>query len=148
MTRGTELVDAVIDALNSITTANAFKTDPTVFRGRADGLSTGDIVLPAIAIATLASTPTNPKPRTVRKDREINITGLINALPSDYEPALDDLDEDIIRALLPLTEIDALPGVLQIQLSGGEYAHPEGGSNMASVSYTLTVSYSLTIPKP
>ena len=136
MTRGTELVDTVIDALNGITTANAFNTDPTVFRGRADGLSTGDIVLPAIAIATLASTPTNPKPRTVRK------------LPSDYEPALDELDEDIIRALLPLTEIDALPGVLQIQLSGGEYAHPEGGSNMASVSYTLTVSYALTIPKP
>ena len=66
----------------------------------------------------------------------------------DLPDNLDELDEDIIRALLPLTEIDALPGVLQIQLSGGEYAHPEGGSNMASVSYTLTVSYPLTIPKP
>lgn len=147
MTRGTELVNAVIAALEQIRPENGYRTAAglQVTRGRAEHLTVNESSLPAIAVSTSSSTSTNVKPRSVRKEREITIVGLVDALHDDYEPYLDQLDEDINRALLPLTGIDALPGTLQVQFSGGEYIHPEGGSNVAGISFNFSVSYALTI---
>lgn len=146
MTRGTELVNAVIAALEKIQAESGYHTDAgrRVTRGRAEHLRVDEYSLPVIAVSTVNSTNGNPKPRTVRKDREISIVGMVDASQDDYEPQLDQLDEDINRALLPLTAMDALPGTLQVQFSGGDYIHPEGGSNVAGVSFTITISYPLT----
>lgn len=72
---------------------------------------------------------------------------MVDASAQDYEPGMDQLDEDIALALAPLVGIDAMPGTMSVELGGGDYQHPEGGSNIAGVVHTITVSYSLTKPQ-
>ncbi len=151
MNRGTELTDRVIEALSEITLAGGFQTDAgqSVKRGRAEHLQLQASDLPMIAVSTEASTPEAVKPRTVKKLRTIEIIGMVDAGERDYEPELDQLDEDISRALSKLTGIDELPGTLSIEISGGEYRHPESGSNIAGVTHLVTIGYVLTTqPQP
>jgi hypothetical protein len=147
MTKGTDLVNQIITALETITVANGYHSDAglQVTRGRPENLKLDDMTLPAISVSTVSSQGTVAKPSTVRKERAVLIVGLVDADSNDYEPSLDDLDEDINRALAPLTAMDALPGTLQVTFSGGEYTHPEGGSNTAAVSFTFTISYPLQL---
>lgn len=147
MTKGTALVNFVIAALEKITIANGYHTDAgaSVTRGRTEVLTFDDLTLPAISVSTLASLGNVAKPSTVRKERSIQVVGLVDASSADYEPQLDDLDEDINRALAPLITIDALPGTLQVAFAGGEYIHPESGSNHAAISFTFTISYPLQL---
>ncbi|OEY68009.1 hypothetical protein BG841_10270 [Marinobacter sp. X15-166B] len=151
MARGTEISDRVIQALEAITMAGGFHTDAglRVTRGRAELLQVEQTDLPMIAVSTSSSANAAVKPRTVRKTRELEIIGLVDAADRDYEPELDGLDEDIALALSGLTGIDELPGTMNIEISGGEYQPPAGGSNIAGVLHTVTVSYVLTTkPQP
>lgn len=145
-TRGTELTQKVIDALQTIDGEGAFSTDAgqRVIHGRAEHMRLDKYELPLLVVSTTGSINSAPKPRTVRKDREIVITGVVDASAEDYEKQIDELDEDIVRALLPLTHIDAMPDALQVQFTGGEYTHPEDGSNQAAISFSFNVSYALT----
>lgn len=145
-TRGTQITQQIIDALESIDGEGAFHTDAgqRVIHGRAEHMHLNDYALPLLVVSTTGSINSAPKPRTVRKDREIVITGIVDASDADYETQLDQLDEDIVRALLPLTHMDAMPDTLQVQFTGGEYTHPEDGSNQAAVSFSFNVSYALT----
>lgn len=144
--KGTALVDRVIQALETITGANGFNTDAgdRVVRGRAESLKIEAGGLPMISVSTTANTNDATKPRAVRKLREIEIVGLVDASAKDYEPVMDLLDEDISLALAPLVSIDAMPGTMSVELAGGDYQHPDGGSKIAGVVHTITVSYSLT----
>jgi hypothetical protein len=146
MSRGTELTDRVIQALTAITPANGFKTDAglRVKRGRAERLQLKATDLPMISVSTDTSANEAVKPRTVKKLRTIEIIGMVDAGERDYEPDLDQLDEDIVRALSALTDIDELPGTLSIEISGGEYRHPESGSIIAGVTHLVTIGYVLT----
>lgn len=147
MTKGTAFVNQLIAALQQITIANGYHTDAgtNVTRGRPDALAIEELVLPAISLSTQSSRGNVAKPSTVRKDRTIQVVGLVDASATDYEPQLDELDEDINRALAPLITIDALPGTLQVAFAGGDYTHPEGGSNTAAISFTFTISYPLQL---
>lgn len=147
--RATELVDHIIEALESITEANGFLTSAglRVGRGRPETLYIGHADLPLITVSTSTSTPGPAKPRTVIKTREVMVTGMVDANAKDYEPELDQLDEDIALALSHLMGIDALPNTTDISLSGGDYIHPESGSNTAGVTHTITISYPLTKPE-
>lgn len=146
MAKGTQLVNAVITALEQISTGNGYHTTAgaDVRRGRPEHLTIEQHHLPLITVSSITAGSASIKPRSNRKDREIQVVGLVDAAQDDYEPDLDRLDEDLTRALAQLTDIDALPGTMQIQISGGDYTHPEGGSNTAAVSYTVTISYALT----
>ena len=147
--KGTELVDLAIQALEKITPDNGYQTDSgtRVVRGRAENLKLAAGDLPMISVSTTASTNNTAKPRAVRKLREIEVVGMVDASAQDYEPGMDQLDEDIALALAPLVGIDAMPGTMSVELGGGDYQHPEGGSNIAGVVHTITVSYSLTKPQ-
>lgn len=151
MNRGTELTDRVIQALSEIALTNGYQTDAgqRVKRGRAESLQIKSSDLPMISVSTEASSPEAVKPRTVKKLRVIEITGMVDAAQHDYEPDLDKLDEDISIALSKLTGIDELPGTLSLEISGGEYRHPDSGSNIAGVMHTVTIGYVLTTkPQP
>lgn len=143
---GTTFVNEVISALEKIRPEDEYQTDAglRVHRGRADELEVKPSALPMIIVSTITTGSQSVKPRTNRKDREIQVVGIVLAEQSDYEPALDSLDEDITRALSELTDIDALPKALDVQISGGDYTHPEGGSSTAYTTYTATISYPLT----
>ncbi|MCH8530362.1 MAG: hypothetical protein LAT65_05880 [Saccharospirillum sp.] len=148
MTKGTEITNTVIETLKLIHTDQGFKnTVTTVLRGRPDRLQPKDGPLPAIMVSTTQNPVTNQATRSVKREREINIVGVVDATTRDYEPALDELDEDIVRALLPLLAKGPYEGAQwsSVQISGGEYTHPEGGSTVAAVAYTLTVGYTQTI---
>ena len=144
--RGTELVDRIISELQTITTAGGYQTNAgaSVTRGRPEALKIEKSDLPMISVSTSSNTPTRAKPRTVIKSREVLVTGLVDADARDYEPELDSLDEDITLALATLLGIDALPGTTEVTISGGDYIHPESGSNTAGVTHTITISYPLT----
>lgn len=146
MSKGTEYVDTVIAALRVISPHSGYHTTAgsDVRRGRPEHLTIEQHHLPLITVSSTTAGSSTVKPRSNRKDREIQVVGLVDAAQDDYEPDLDKLDEDLTRALAPLTDIDALPGAMQIQITGGDYTHPEGGSNTAAVSYTVTISYALT----
>ena len=151
MSRGTELTDHIISALTSITIAGGYQSDAgqRVVRGRAENLQVKPADLPMIAVSTEASSTDAVKPRTVRKLRTVEVIGMVDAGERDYEPALDTLDEDIALALSALTDMDALPGTLSVEISGGEYRHPESGSNIAGVTHMVTIGYVLTTkPQP
>jgi len=149
--RSTALVDRIIDELEKITTANGFQTDAgaKVTRGRPEALKIEQGDLPLISVSTSSSAPGSAKPRAVIKTREVLITGMVDANDRDYEPDLDELDEDITRALASLLAIDALPNTTNVSISGGDYVHPEPGSSTAGVTHTITISYPLiTQPQP
>ncbi len=151
MPKSTDFSNSILRALQEITQAGGFNTDAGLraIRGRAEKLETRPEDLPMISISAVANTSETVKPRTTRKSLEIEILGMVDAGARDYEPQLDEIDEDITRALSPLTGIEELPGSLDVQISGGQYQHPEGGSNIAGVSHTVTVSYPLTTkPQP
>lgn len=143
---GTELVDSIKEQLELITTANGFHTNAgnRVSRGRPENLEVKTDQLPLITLSTTSSAPGSAKPKTVIKTREVLVTGMVDANERDYEPELDELDEDITLALAQLLGIDALPNTTNVSISGGEYVHPEGGSNTAGVTHTITISYPLT----
>lgn len=147
--RGTELVDRIIAALGVIAPGNGYYTDAglRVGRGRPETLSIKQADLPLITVSTSASAPGPAKPRTVIKTREVMVTGMVDAKAQDYEPELDQLDEDIAMALAQLLGIDSLPNTTDVSLSGGDYIHPESGSNTAGVTHTITISYPLTKPE-
>ncbi|MFP3979168.1 hypothetical protein [Marinobacter sp. KMM 10035] len=144
--RGTELVDQIRTALEKVTAANGYHTDAglRVTRGRPENLQVEKAQLPVITVSTSSSTPGAAKPSTVIKSREVLVTGLVDADERDYEPELDQLDEDITMALAQMLGIDALPNTTNVSISGGDYIHPESGSNTAGVTHTITISYPLT----
>lgn len=151
MSRGTELTDRVMQALSEITAANGYETDAgqRVKRGRAESLQLKSSDLPMISVSTESNSSEAVKPRTIRKLRTIEILGMVDAGQSDYEPGLDKLDEDISIALSKLTGIDEMPSTLSVEISGGEYRHPESGSNIAGVTHLVTIGYVLTTkPQP
>lgn len=146
MAKGTGFVDAVIAALEVILPENGFYTAAglRVQRGRPEGLEIHAADLPMITVSTNTSGSSSIKPRTNRKDRDIEVIGIVWGESQDYEPLLDSLDEDITRALSALTDMDALPDAMDVQINGGDYTHPEGGSNTASTTYSVIISYALT----
>lgn len=146
MAEGTRFVDAVISALEAILPENGFGTDTglRVRRGRPEAMQIHAAELPMITVSTNSSGSSSIKPRTNKKDRDIEVIGIVWGEGMDYEPQLDNLDEDITRALSVLTDMDALPDAMDIQINGGDYTHPEGGSNTASTTYSVTISYALT----
>lgn len=151
MSRGTELTDKVIQALRAITIDAGFHTDAgmRVKRGRAELLKLTATDLPMISVSTEISSNEAVKPRTVKKSREIEIIGMVAAGERDYEPDLDKLDEDMALALSALTGIDELAGSLSIEISGGDYRHPDSGSNIAGVTHMVSIGYVLTTkPQP
>ncbi|GGE75929.1 hypothetical protein GCM10011533_30390 [Streptosporangium jomthongense] len=151
MSRGTELTDRIMLALSEITLAGGYQTDAgqRVKRGRPESLQLKSSDLPMISVSTEINAPEAVKPRTVRKLRSVEIVGMVDAADRDYEPDLDSLDEDISIALAKLTGIDELPGTLSLEISGGEYRHPDSGSNIAGVTHTVTIGYVLTTkPQP
>lgn len=151
MNRGTELTNKVIQALQAITVDAGFNTDAgkRVKRGRAELLQLSASDLPMISVSTQVSSNEAVKPRTVKKLREIEIIGMVAAGERDYEPDLDLLDEDMALALSVLTGIDEMAGSLLIEISGGEYRHPDSGSNIAGVTHMVTIGYVLTTkPQP
>lgn len=143
--RGTELVDRTIQELERISSVNGFHTDAgsRVTRGRPEALSVEKAGLPLISVSTSSSTPGSAKPGAVIKVREVLVTGIVDANDRDYEPDLDELDEDITMALAALLDMDALPSTTVTTIAGGDYIHPEGGSNTAGVTHTITISYAL-----
>lgn len=144
--RGTEIVDHIITELEKITVAGGFHTaaGSQVTRGRPESLKISKTRLPMISVSTSSNVPVRAKPGTVIKSREVLVTGLVDAADRDYEPELDALDEDIAMALASLLGIDAMPNTTEVTISGGEYIHPEPGSNTAGVTHTITISYPLT----
>lgn len=146
MAKSTELVNKVIQSLERIQRANGYTTDAglAVVRGRPERLELHQDDLPLIAVSSPANTNEAVKPRQVRKEREITITGMIHAEDADYEPQLDDLDEDITLALAALTGLEAVPDAISVEIAGGTYGHPAAGSNIAEVTHTVTVRYLLT----
>ena len=132
--KGTHYTDQVIDALEAIASEDGFFTSAgmNVRRGRPERLRIDIEQLPMIAVNTTSAGSRTIKPRTNRKDRQIEVVGIVAAGESDYEPALDDLDEDITRALSALTDMDALPGAMDVDIEGGEYTNPEGGGKTAN----------------
>lgn len=151
MNRGTELTNRIMAALNEIDLVGGYQTDAglRVKRGRAESLQLKSSDLPMISVSTESNSPEVVKPRTIRKLRTIEITGMVDAADRDYEPDLDKLDEDISIALSKLTGIDELPGTLSLEISGGEYRHPDSGSNIAGVTHMVMIGYVLTTkPQP
>ncbi|MDY6797677.1 MAG: hypothetical protein SVX28_02840 [Pseudomonadota bacterium] len=142
----TAIVDRIIEVLEQITTGNGFLSSAgqNVTRGRPEKLKIEKTQLPVITVSTANSSPGAAKPTTVIKTREVLVTGIVDAVDRDYEPDLDNLDEDITLALAQLLAIDAMPGTTEVSISGGDYVHPESGSNTAGVTHTITISYPLT----
>lgn len=148
--KSTQIKTRVIEALQAIRTNAGFRTDAglRVHRSRSDDL--GDTRKPAewpcIRVTTNSETTTARRPRQSMKERLITVEGLATVALVDYEPMLDALAEDIERALLPLTEIDSLKGLAtEVEISGADYMHPDPGSELCSVTFTVTVSYVLTL---
>lgn len=143
--KGTALVDRVIEELKRIRPENGFHTSAgnKVTRGRPESLRINQDDLPLISVSTSSNAPGAAKPKTVMKSREVLVTGMVDANDRDYEPELDELDEDITMALASLLALDALPNTTNVSISGGDYVHPESGSNTAGVTHTITISYPL-----
>lgn len=151
---GTEITNGVLTALRTIDPANGYRTDAgaRVYRARTDHLddsATNDY--PAIVVHTLRDAAESRTGRQSLQSREIQIQGVTHTVTAteagdevllDYEPILDDLAEDIHRALLPLTDRDALEGrATSVAISGAEYEPPPEGSLLISVSFTVTINY-------
>lgn len=150
--RGTAATDMITDALERISQSDGFHTDAgaRVHRGnRPAHISEEDAdQFPLILVRCDAERPGSVQPRRVMLDRSMTVQGQIISRPADYEPDMDALAEDIAKALLPLTVTNDLPSqVTQVVVTGGDYIHPEPGSDLAGVSYTVTVSHVLTIEK-
>ena len=144
--KGTALVNRIIEELERIRPGNGFHTSAgnKVTRGRPESLRINQDDLPLISVSTSSNAPGAAKPKTVMKSREVLVTGMVDANDRDYEPELDELDEDITMALASLLAMDALPNTTNVSISGGDYVHPESGSNTAGVTHTITISYPLT----
>jgi hypothetical protein len=158
MTRalGTEITDGVIAALRQIAPENGYRTSAglRVYRGRTDLIAdSATDTYPAILVHCARDNSLDRNRRQALKERGIEIQGITRAategefdeiLALDYEPILDDLAEDIDRALLTLTDRDALEGrAVNVTISGAEYEPPPEGSWLVFVRFTLTVSYVL-----
>jgi len=139
---GTVYVNDVIAVLSQITQANGYRTNAglSVQRGRPEQLSADQLpTLPAILVSTDASEIIEAKPGAVQKERRLGIVTVVDASAADYEPLIDDLDDDVTRALLALVKPAGLSnGALAVTLSGGDYQHPEPGSNFAYVRFSIT----------
>ena len=150
MTIGESVSNHVIDALKRIAVANGYQTDAgvNVHRGRRPThiSETAPGSLPAIVVRCEASPTSSAQPRRAIKRREISVTCVALVASDDYEATLDALAEDIDRALLGLTHLDAQPApITGIEMTGPEYTHPEPGSNLCAVTFTVSVSYVLTL---
>jgi len=139
---GTAYVNAVIDALRLITRANGYNTNAgtTVKRGRPEQLIADQIVeFPALLVSTEASEILEAKPGAAKKERRVSIDAVVNATVDDYEPMLDEIDEDVTRALLTLVKPAGISGsAIAVSISGGDYQHPDAGGSFAIVRFMIT----------
>lgn len=143
MAVGTDIVNRIMEALGEISPGNGFAMDVQgrVRRGRPENLTINREDMPLIAVSTQENASEGMHPNAVSKRREITVDGVVAAMERDYEPDLDAMDEDIARALAPLSQRGIGHGATKVAVAGGQYTHPEGGSNLAAVTYTITVNY-------
>lgn len=143
MAVGTDIMNRIMEALGEISPGNGFSMDVQgrVRRGRPENLTINREDLPLIAVSTQESASEGMQPNAVSKRREITVDGVVAAMERDYEPDLDDMDEDLARALAPLSHRGIGLRATKVTVAGGQYSHPEGGSNLAAVTYTITVNY-------
>lgn len=148
MTPGTQITDYLIDRLSQITPANGYYTaaGTRVHRGRADHMADAqEDAFPAILIRTESDPPAASRPGQVQHTRSFTVQGVIQATGEDYEPTLDALAHDLYRALVPQGNRDRLGGLAtELTIDGCDYVHPEPGSELAAVSYPITVTYVAT----
>ncbi|MFU8764911.1 MAG: hypothetical protein ACNA7T_10325 [Haliea sp.] len=148
-TKATQITDAVLALLEGITPANDYNTDAGLRTERSylDIDPDDSEFYPAILIRTTGDPveQARPNPAQARRSRTITCEGYVWAGGDDYEPDMDDLAEDMLRALLPATSKDALNGLaIDVSLTGADYEHPAEGSNVAVVRYTVTASYAVS----
>lgn len=117
-----------------------------VYHGRSDDLGDSqDDDLPAIVVQTNGETPSSPSPRTLHTTRSLEVRGVLRVPAVEYEPDMDALLREMYHALLPLWDPESPPaGTSEISFIGVDYLHPASGSEIASVSINLNVSYVLT----
>lgn len=128
---------AIVDALKA--------SGMPVYRGRSDDVGDSETdTYPAIVVRTLSEIPRIPQPATFRPMRTVEVRALMRVAPEEYEGEMDDMSGLLYRALAPLTQPDE-KRITGIEITGVEYDHPDPGSEIASVSFTLEVSYVLTL---
>ncbi len=148
MTKGTEIVNQIVAALEGIRTENGYRTDAgqMVVRGTPESLAELGSSLPAIAISTACNGIEFGNQNTARNERNVCIAGIVSAGHVDYESDLDELADDIVKALRPFVADGSVLGTLRANLSGGTYTHPanaDGNQLDASVVYFFSFSHEL-----
>ncbi|WP_017941711.1 hypothetical protein [Thioalkalivibrio sp. ALE6] len=145
MTRGTEIMDHLLGLLAQIDPANGYHTDAgaRAHRGRPDALADAQAdEFPAILVRTDSNAPGASRPQQVQHQRAITVQGVTRAVGADYEPVLDNLAHDIFRALVPQGSRERLGGLAtELTIDDCNYDHPEPGSDLAAVTYSITVTY-------
>lgn len=145
MTRGTEITDYLLGLLAQIDPAAGYHTDAgaRAWRGRPDAMADAQAdEFPAILLRTDGNAPGASRPQQVQHQRALTVQGVVQAYGADYEPMLDALAHDIFRALVPQGSRERLGGLAtELTIDDCTYEHPEPGSYMAAVTYSITVTY-------
>jgi hypothetical protein len=144
--KATQITDAVLALLQGITTANGYHTDAgaRTARGYLDIDPDTQADYPAILLRSTADPVGTVRAanKQALRSRTVTCEGYIWAAADDYEPDMDALAEDMLRALLPASRVESLNGLAtDVTLGGAEYEHPADGSRVAVVRYTITINY-------
>lgn len=130
--------EALIARLQTITKANGYQTDSggNVKSGWfSDILQSGQQQFPMIVVQRHKGLDSEPGPSALKSFQGFYVVGAVDA-GTDYEDALDDLELDILRCLIPAAGRFvpwAPPGVAGITIGGAERFPPGNGEKTASV---------------
>lgn len=140
---------ALIARLQTITSANGYTTEAgsNVLTGWLNELlKTDDLSFPLIAVQQAKGSPPNPSAGTVVLNSNFDVIGAVDAGLDGYEDALDDLQLDLLHALIQPQgrPLDWMPkGVTGVTLGAVELYPPANGERASLVRLPVSLKIML-----
>lgn len=143
MTTGTDLTTDVVTRLQGISKAAGYLTDigGSVFRGSADQIINEATQLPAALVRTSSDNVVSDRPGKAKRERTVMVEAYVHE-DGDYEPTLDDIANDIYRAISPATHGEQINREsMEVRVGGFDFDHPKPGERFAVISTQITLTY-------
>lgn len=140
---------ALVARLETITLANSYYTDAgsNVLTGWLNEiLKTDDANFPLIAVQQAKGSPPSPSPGTIVLHSSFDVIGAVDAGLHGYEDALDDMQLDLLHALIPPQgrPLDWMPkGVAGVSIGAPELYPPANGERASIVRVPVTLKIML-----
>lgn len=147
----TAVRQALESRLKKITKSNGYWNDITVYDYEKRSYDDEDTQYPYIRIVNTGLSLKSFAGESIQMENSLLISCVVyvDSEVDDYEIKLEELEEDVLRCLLP-DKIGMKPGAfntLNIEISDIQYYPREDGSNEASLDLTITFNTSIKTRK-